>query len=87
VHYKGTLKHGGDPWHYYPFALSSLLSDTDTDTDAEEVGSDWRSQPCSCGAQDTYGIQFEKLSLNCGYILKAYEVSILADEEKRIRTI
>jgi len=75
VHYRGTFKHGGDPW-YYPSAVSYLVSDAEANV--------W-SQPCNCGAQDTYGIRFEKLSVDCGYILKAHEASIRAEEAKRIR--
>lgn len=62
-----------------------LGEDNEEDVDADVL--DWRRQPCTCGARDTYGIQFEKLSLNCGYILKAHEDVVLAEVQRRVKVV
>lgn len=65
--------------------LGRFAKDSEGDVDADAM--DWRKQPCTCGARDTYGIQFEKLSLNCGYILKAHEDVVLAELQRRVKVV
>lgn len=100
VHYKGTINHGGDPWRV-PSALGPVWGGNPaahtrarTPVPVPVVGNrnegerpDWIRQRCTCGAQDTFGIQFQKLSLNCGYILKAHEDVALAELQKRVKIV
>lgn len=101
IHYGGTGGHGGNLWGDVPSLLAehlgigmgipgmgagvNLSPGNSPSNDEEEE--DRRRQPCTCGAQDTYGIQFEKLSLNCGFILKAHEEAVGLEEKRRERVI